>query len=82
MTPQLQRAMAQYEEARIQYKKAVLASLNGESDGEAIRRAVRNCQAASAWLKRYQAASPTPPPVPQNEPIASWRFVTNLLKAG
>ena len=81
MTPELQRAMAQYEEARIQYRKAVLASLNGMSDGEAIRQAVRKVQAASAWLKRYQATSPAPPPAARNEP-AMLNFVVNLLKAG
>jgi hypothetical protein len=79
MTPELQRAMAQYEEARIEYKKAVLASLNGASDGDAIRRAIRKFQAASAWLKRYQAAAPAPAPAPHDEPV--WSFVAKLLKA-
>ena len=70
MTPELQHAMAQYEDARIQYKKAVLASLNGTSrlrslapspggsasNGEAIRQAIRQFQDASAELKRHRAA--------------------------
>ena len=75
MTSELQRAMAQYEEARFQYKSAVLASLNGTSNGGAIRQAIHKVQAASAWLKRYQATSPTLPPAPQNEPSPSWSFL-------
>ena len=86
MTSQLQHAMAQYEDARIQYKKAVLASLNGTSrlrslapspggsasNGEAIRQAIRQFQDASAELKRHRAALPTLLPVPQNEPSPSF----------
>ncbi len=84
MTPALQRAMAQYEEARIRYKKAVLASLNGSSNGDAIREAIRKVQGASAELKRHQASSPTLPLAPQNEPAASpnWGFFMKFLKVG
>ena len=97
MTSQLQHAMAQYEDARIQYKKAVLASLNDRSrlrsvapspgcsasNGDAIRQAICKFQDASAELRRCQATSPTPP-TPQNAPVgsSSWGFVMNLLKAG
>jgi hypothetical protein len=81
MTSELQRAMAQYEEARIQYQRAVLASLNGTSNGGTIRQAIHKVQAASAWLKRYQGTSPTPPPAPQNEPSPSWGVLVKLLKA-
>ncbi len=84
MTPALQRAMAQYEEACIRYKKAVLASLNGSSNGDAIREAICKVQDASAELKRHQAAPTTLPPTPQNKPVASpsWGFFMRLLKAG
>ncbi len=83
MTSELQRAMAQYEEARAQYKKAVLASLNGKSNGETIRQAICKFQGASAELKRLQTTSPLPP-TPQNKPVASpsWGFLTKLLTAG
>ncbi len=84
MTSELQRAMARYEEARVQYKKAVLASLNGTSNGDAIRQAICKFQEASAELKRCQATSPALPPTRQNEPVASpsWGFLTKLLTAG
>jgi len=59
MTTELQRAMARYEEARVQYKKAVLASLNGASNGDAIRHAIQSFQRASSELKRLQG-SPAP----------------------
>lgn len=51
MTTELQHAMARYEEARIAYRKAVLASLNGESNGDAIRDAIKAFQVARAELK-------------------------------
>lgn len=85
MTPQLQHAMARYEEARIQYRKAVLASLNGTADGVAIRQAIRALQDANADLKRHRVAPPALPPTPQNEPgaLAGWGFVRRLfLMAG
>ncbi len=84
MTPELQRAMARYEDARIEYKKAVLASLDGTSDGLAIRQAIRAFQDASAELKRHQAAPATPAETAQDEPAAApgWGFVLKLLKAG
>ena len=48
--------MARYEEARIRYQKAVLASLNGASSGDAIRQAIVAFQAASGDLKQLTAA--------------------------
>jgi hypothetical protein len=69
MTTELQHAMARYEEARIAYRKAVLASLNGDSDGDAIRDAIKDFQVARAGLKRADAvvaarAAPAPEPAP------------------
>lgn len=64
MTRELQRAMARYEEARFQYRKAVLASLSQASNGAAIRLAIRAFQDARAELKRLEA----PPPAPVLEP--------------
>ncbi len=84
MTTELQRAMAHYEEARIHYKKAVLSSLNGASNGDAIRRAIQAFQSASAELKRLTAAPPTAPSERQGdpEPFSGWSFMRRLLKAG
>jgi hypothetical protein len=63
MTNELQHVMARYEEARIEYRKAVLASLNGESTGEHIRQAIRDFQKASAELRRLTGATaPAGPP--------------------
>jgi hypothetical protein len=56
MTTELQRVMARYEEARIQYKKAVLNSLQESSRGEGIRQAIRDFQQASADLRRVTGA--------------------------
>jgi len=85
MTTELQRAMARYEEARIQYKKAVLASLGGTSNGEAIRQAIQSFQRASAELKRL-TASPAAPPQRRYEedaePSPVWGLMRRLLKAG
>ena len=89
MTTELQRAMARYEEARAHYKKAVLASLNGASNGDAIRQAIQSFQKANADLKRLTAppAPPTPSAVPQTrrdapEPFPMWGFMRRLLRAG
>ena len=87
MTTELQRAMARYEEARIQYKKAVLASLGGASNGGAIRRAIQDFQGASSALKRLTAAPapvPTVPSTPQDEsePFPGWGFMRRLLQTG
>jgi hypothetical protein len=60
MTTELQRAMARYEDARIAYKKAVLASLNGRSRGESIRESIREFQNASRDLRRLTGAPPRP----------------------
>jgi len=57
MTTELQRAMARYEDARIQYKKAVLSSLNGAS-GDAIRDSIQEFQKASADLRKLTGAPP------------------------
>ncbi len=58
MTTELQHVMARYEEARIQYRKAVLASLNGDASGEGIREAIREFQRASAELRRITGGPP------------------------
>lgn len=60
MTTELQRAMARYEDARIAYKKAVLASLDSRARGENIRDAIREFQNASADLRRLTGAPPRP----------------------
>lgn len=85
MTTELQRAMARYEEARIQYRKAVLASLHGASNGDAIRRAIQSFQRANSELKRL---TPSEPPLPEKkkqdelEPFPVWGFMRRLLGAG
>lgn len=83
MTTELQHAMAQYEEARVRYRKAVLASLNGESSGDAIRQAIQSFQAARVDLQEH-GGTPTGtmvnPHRPREEPGA-WGFVRRLLKA-
>ena len=88
MTTELQRAMARYEEARIRYRKAVLASLDGASNGETIRDAIRSFQRASADLKRISAPLPAPrtlrvvaESVPEPEPLtsAAWRSFRRML---
>lgn len=68
MTTELQHAMARYEEARIAYRKAVLASLNGESNGDAIRDAIKNFQVARAQLKRVGGAAGQPAAAPAPAP--------------
>jgi len=84
MTTELQRAMARYEEARIRYKKAVLASLHGGSSGAAIREAIVAFQAASAHLKRLTPAerSPAEEVVPAESATSGWALVRRLLKVG
>lgn len=91
MTTELQRVMAQYEDARIRYKMAVLASLNGDSSGDAIREAIREFQRANAELKRVTGV-PARPPRPavaqaandktEEDPPFAFRFVRRLLNAG
>ena len=82
--------MARYEEARFQYRRAVLTSLNGASNGEAIQQAIRVFQTARAALKQFEAP---PPPSERAEPKQQrasssslrpqgWGFVLRLLKAG
>lgn len=98
MTTELQHAMARYEEARIAYRKAVLASLNGESNGDAIRVAIQNFQVARAELKLVGGAAPAQAvAVPQRAPVrreesigdsleeigtAALSFFRGLLQAG
>ncbi len=89
MTTELQRAMARYEEARVQYKKAVLASLAGASNGDAIRKAIQAFQRANADLRRL-TGSPQPQPQPraekeprrEPEPLPVWGFMRRFVKAG
>jgi hypothetical protein len=85
MTSELQRAMARYEEARIRYRKAVLASLHGASSGEAIRQAITAFQDASADLKRLTMTDVDPPrtkPAEEGGGTPGWSFVLRLLKVG
>jgi hypothetical protein len=86
MTTELQRAMARYEEARIRYRKAVLASLNGASNGQTIREAITSFQRANANLKALTAPPPPPravrvvaEPTPETLPAAAWAYVRRLL---
>ncbi len=96
MTTELQHVMARYEEARIAYKKAVLASLNGAARGEGIRHAIRDFQQASAELRRLTggAAHPRPaavapvrhvvaraPKAPERESVGAG-FFRRLLSVG
>jgi hypothetical protein len=84
MTVELQHAMAQYEEARIQYRKAVLASLNGDSNGDAIRQAIQAFQAARAELAAQGGtpAAAAPKAEPARTASPAWSFVRRLLQAG
>jgi hypothetical protein len=80
MTRELQQAMARYEESRAAYRVAVLSSLNGESNGEAIRLAIRSFQSARSELVRLgglPAATPVKPP--PREESAAWRLARRLL---
>ncbi len=92
MTTELQGVMARYEEAGIRYKQAVLASLNGDSGGEAIRAAIREFQEASAALKRARGVpARAPHPVPARAaraertaaaPAFGFALVRRLLSVG
>ena len=83
MTRELQHAMAEYEEARIRYRKAVLSSLDGARNGEAIREAIRGFQAARTELARHGGLTLAAPPAPKREAAApGWNFVRRLLHAG
>jgi hypothetical protein len=87
MTPELQRAMATYEEARFRYRKALLASLNGASNGKTIQQAIRAFQLARAELRRLEGAPAAeeaevePGAVPPEARNQAWSFVRRLLKA-
>jgi len=83
MTTELQRTMARYEEARIRYQKTVLGSLNGASNGEAIRQAILAFQAASADLKQLTGEAPAPVPrrAPSESAIPGLAFVMRFLRA-
>lgn len=84
MTSELQKAMARYEDARIDYKKAVLASLHGASNGESIRQAIVKFQEASAELKRLQGSPAAAPAVAEAEETSAfpgWQLFRRLLKA-
>ncbi len=85
MTPELQRAMVRYEEARIQYRKALLASRDGACRGAAIREAIRAVQRANAELERHRPAAAAPAVAARNEPqereVTSWRVFLPFLKA-
>jgi hypothetical protein len=85
MTPELRRAMARYEEARFLYRKAVLASLNGTADGQAIRQAIRAVQSTQAELNRLAGPPRDARVEPRREPRATpsglwprrWGFASN-----
>ncbi len=87
MTHEMKRAMARYEEARVRYRKALLSSLDGASNGDVIRQAIRDIQRASSELKRLAPAAPAParpvaePAVaPAEERIATaWSSLRRLL---
>ena len=69
--------MAQYEEARLRYRCAVLASLNDGAKGEGIRQAIQAIQAARAEVARH---GPPPPPIERvAEESGAWAFVRRLL---
>ena len=83
MTSELQRAMARYEEARGRYKQSVLASMQGASTGDDIRRAIKEFQAANAELRRLRPPKPAaPPPRAEERPaLTPLDLVWKLLKA-
>ncbi len=85
MTKELQHAMAEYEEARIRYRQAVLASLNGSSNGDAIRTAIQSFQSARAELARAggtpNRATPQRPARDERAASSTWGFVRKLLHA-
>lgn len=85
MTKELQRAMAEYEEARIRYRQAVLASLNGESSGDAIRSAIQDFQHARAGLASAGGTPLDPQPRraarEERQPTSAWGFVRRLIQA-
>ncbi len=52
MTNEFQTALARYEAARGRYRIAILRSFAGSHGGEAIRAAIRECQAARAAIQQ------------------------------
>jgi hypothetical protein len=86
MTPELQRAMARYEEAYLEYRKALLASHGHSCDGSAVRQAIRAFQDARAELRRLEATlsgaepSTAGPTAATSRPQGRGLFV-NFLKA-
>lgn len=73
--------MAQYEDSRIKYRQAVLASLNaapGAAPGEAIKEAIDAFQLARAELARH-GYPPPPPPKPVAESLR--RKLVRFLRA-
>jgi hypothetical protein len=91
MTTELQAAMARYEEARGRYQKAVLGSLGGVSNGDAIRQAIHEFQAASKELRRVmpqreaavapQRAPAKPKRAEEKPALTPLDFVWRLLRA-
>ena len=90
MTAELQLAMARYEEARIRYRRAVLASLDGRSNGDAIREAIAACRQTGAELRRLRGepqpaarslarAAPAKKAKAPEQLIPGWAFVRRLL---
>lgn len=54
MTTELQRAMAEYEEARLRYKRALLTSMGPTPDKRDVARAATEFQRARRELRRLQ----------------------------
>lgn len=82
MTRELQQAMARYEEARIRYRQAVLASLRGgpgASSGDVIKEAIRALQVARAEVARL--GPPPPPPAAPEPPESLPRRLVRMLLA-
>ena len=89
MTTELKNAMAVYEDARVQYRKAVLASLHGQSNGDAIRAAIRAFQDARGELIRLGGLPGIETPVPtaarrsrETSGAGAWGFMRRLLPVG
>jgi hypothetical protein len=79
MTRERQHAMAQYEEARIRYRQAVLGSLGGSANGDAIREAIRALQVARAELARLEPVPRAAVEVPARDTSPRWSLFRRLL---
>jgi hypothetical protein len=88
MTTDMRRAMARYEEARAAYQRAVLASLDGRSKGEAIRQAIAEFRVAQQELRRFRPRVPPASPPSESEEeeegslLSGLSFFRRLLSPG